>query len=357
MKDLIKIFLMMACFFIVAMINDLFIMLLVVACLLIFVFFIYIIRKQQFTPIEKKYYGTLFILFLFVLFLAFLSSKKIEEPLDVKIQIRDIKNSSALLSKLKKSNNQPFLYMYNNFSTEFKKIVNAETSSEEIIRANLAKELDNLLSLDDFFNEERFVNVVLSEETSKYLNSNILNNKAYIRNRLLIEDAFPDEILSRQREKLKEILNKTNTMETNSSIILLGSLAIFIPVLLSIWNSFNASYVNGLKTMVSLRDSGAVKDLSRKIIKKKLIHSAIDKIGHFSRGLFIFFLLLIIGLIACMIISFFISDIMFSYYLNCFIFILSEFIFLYFAFDVMIYFCLMQPTLDEFSAIEYENIN
>jgi len=116
------------------------------------------------------------------------SVDELEEPNGLAIKLRDARNP---LSK----------YLRGKFSLETQRLLDEYDGTNppsEVLQAALIEELNRLLQGDGFYDEQRFAQITLTEETRK-LAEQSPQDEALIRlNRLLLEEAYPLEIAKRQ---------------------------------------------------------------------------------------------------------------------------------------------------------------
>jgi hypothetical protein len=110
------------------------------------------------------------------------------------IQSFHIKDSLSLLHKLQDQRDYLSKYIFKNMPNEFKE--NLANSDLRMIRFLLALILDSFLIDVNLYNKERFFGVKLSEDAKKLLTikEHLKMGSIRILNRILIEDAYPDEI-------------------------------------------------------------------------------------------------------------------------------------------------------------------
>jgi hypothetical protein len=73
------------------------------------------------------------------------------------------------------------------------------------LSAALATELTGIISGESIYQEQRFVGVALSKKSQKCLGKNLKGEGLKRFNRLLLEDAYPQEIANRYRKGKKQI--------------------------------------------------------------------------------------------------------------------------------------------------------
>ncbi len=129
----------------------------------------------------------------------------------------ELKDPERLVVKLRNASDPLSSYFRKHFSTETQEMLNAYNDSHppsNSLKEALLDELNNLLEQESLYKEELFAQVDLSKEAKKLLAKNLQGKEIIPLNRLLLEDAFPQEIAkSQKRSPLLEVL--INIFPTN----------------------------------------------------------------------------------------------------------------------------------------------
>jgi Na+/H+-dicarboxylate symporter len=129
----------------------------------------------------------------------------------------ELKDPERLVVKLRDAADPLSSYFRKHFSTETQEMLNAYNDSHppsNSLKETLLDDLNELLKLESLYNEELFAQVDLSKEAKKLLAKNLQGKEIIHLNKLLLEDAFPQEIVkSQKRSPLLEVL--INIFPTN----------------------------------------------------------------------------------------------------------------------------------------------
>lgn len=102
----------------------------------------------------------------------------------------DFKEKGTLfLDKIKNSNDPLTLFIYQSLNI---------TQNQEILEESLIEKMNQMISSGNIFNKKLFININLSNKTKKLLTQHPREDNLIKLNRLLLEDAFPQEILKFQ---------------------------------------------------------------------------------------------------------------------------------------------------------------
>ncbi|NUM35359.1 MAG: hypothetical protein HUU50_12485 [Candidatus Brocadiae bacterium] len=104
-------------------------------------------------------------------------------------------NGSLFIDKLKKSNDSLSLFVKNKLSSKTQQKLN---QNEQIGEESLVKEMNEIIKVESIYDKDRFENIKLSNETKQLLDQNHTGDKLIQLNRLLLEDAYPQEIAKSQ---------------------------------------------------------------------------------------------------------------------------------------------------------------
>ncbi len=133
------------------------------------------------------------------------------------INMDELKDPERLVVKLRDGADPLSSYFHKHFSAKTQEMLKAYNDSHppsNSLKEALLDELNKLLEQESFYNEELFAHVDLSKEAKKLLAKNLQGREIIRLNRLLLEDAFPQEIAkSQKRSPLLEVL--INIFPTN----------------------------------------------------------------------------------------------------------------------------------------------
>jgi hypothetical protein len=122
------------------------------------------------------------------------------EPLidqDVQFRLRDFNTPAGLAVKLREAGDDVSKYLQGQFASETKQLLenyhDANPPPASLQRALLA-ELNRLLHSDSLYNQQRYAQVTLSADTRQLLAQNPQGEVLTQLNRLLLEDAYPDDL-------------------------------------------------------------------------------------------------------------------------------------------------------------------
>jgi hypothetical protein len=127
------------------------------------------------------------------------------------IQSFHLKDPIFLVRKLQESRDPISKYIFNNMSDSFKE--NFSSPDLRTVSTILALGLDGFLIDVNLFNRERFSGIKLSEYATKLLTlkENLKPGSIRILNRILIEDAYPDELCKTRTSLIHQILRPSST--------------------------------------------------------------------------------------------------------------------------------------------------
>lgn len=114
----------------------------------------------------------------------------------------DIKNVEGLAIKLRDAKDPLSQYLADQFSPDLQRQIGAYNEfdySANALKTALANALNNIIENRDIFDEKRFVHVVISDETMKLVKQNTQGGNRVKLNRLLLEEAYPDELAKTSR--------------------------------------------------------------------------------------------------------------------------------------------------------------
>jgi hypothetical protein len=123
-----------------------------------------------------------------------LSSEKFGNFMDsYSIQYHHIIDPSSLFQLIQDKNNPISKYIFNKINIILEDFAAKDTFME---MASLSMGLNNILSDQNLYNRERFAGIKLSNDAIKLINmrANLKGEKIRILNRILLEDAYPNEI-------------------------------------------------------------------------------------------------------------------------------------------------------------------
>jgi len=108
----------------------------------------------------------------------------------------DIINLPSLATKLKQHIDSVSLFLWDGFTTPTRILLNnyPDTTDPAVLRAALVVELNEVIQGDNIYDEQRFADVTLSDRTEALLNQDPSGIWLERLNRLLLEDAYPDEL-------------------------------------------------------------------------------------------------------------------------------------------------------------------
>ncbi len=115
--------------------------------------------------------------------------------------IGDFKNPSSLVIKLRDAADPISLYLYQSFSPNFQQKLSSKEPIDEAFLSDFLKEINRLLTTLSLYEEKRFATILLSKETQDLLKQNPKGYALVRLNRLLLEDAYPQEIAKNPEKK------------------------------------------------------------------------------------------------------------------------------------------------------------
>lgn len=133
--------------------------------------------------------------------------RPLSQPTQLLFGKDDFEDPFGLVRKLRQYRDPVSLYLWDQFSEETRQLVGSEDTGRQLevsgdsdvspkaLRA-LIDELNKLLQDGDLYDEERFREVTLSEETRRLIEENPRGWGLIRLNRLLLEQAYPDEIVA-----------------------------------------------------------------------------------------------------------------------------------------------------------------
>lgn len=108
--------------------------------------------------------------------------------------VGDFKDPESLAAKLKKHPDPLSEFLWNQFP-ESSRLTLLTSPERETLEPVLAESLNGIIRSDGLYREERFAGVPLSEQTKSLLGLELRGNHLARLNRLLLEDAYPREIV------------------------------------------------------------------------------------------------------------------------------------------------------------------
>lgn len=122
----------------------------------------------------------------------------------------DLKDPKSLLAKLRDGHDLVSQYLASQFSADTRRLLTEQNDlnlvSESLERA-LIDEFNRLLRGPSLFEEHRFAQVALTEETRTLIEQNPQNKEVIRLNRLLLEQSYPEAIVKIPLTKLKNDLS------------------------------------------------------------------------------------------------------------------------------------------------------
>ena len=131
-----------------------------------------------------------------------------DEHLSLLFQISDFKNLSDLIIKLQNAQDPLSRYFINQFSKDTLRLLdeyNGQGTPSEALQKTLVDELNRILQSGNLYDEQRFENVELSDELLKLIEDNPQGQDLIELNRLLLEEAYPQEIETHRQKVDKKI--------------------------------------------------------------------------------------------------------------------------------------------------------
>ncbi len=109
----------------------------------------------------------------------------------------DIKNVGGLIIKLRDVKDPLSEYLRDQFAPDLQRQIDAYSEfdyAEKALKTALANELNNIIQNRDIFEEKRFAHIKLSDETMRLIRQNAQGVNRVRLNRILLEEAYPDEL-------------------------------------------------------------------------------------------------------------------------------------------------------------------
>jgi len=126
----------------------------------------------------------------------------IEEKYRARLSVEDLRDSAALAAKLQKAKDPLARHLKGQFEPETQRLLDGYDGSDPPPRAlqdALADEFDRLiLHGENLYDAQRFAHVVLSQKTRELAGQHPRKGALIRLNRLLLEEAYPDEIATSQ---------------------------------------------------------------------------------------------------------------------------------------------------------------
>ncbi|MBI3592774.1 MAG: hypothetical protein HY099_04765 [Nitrospirae bacterium] len=126
------------------------------------------------------------------------------------LNTRDIKDTDSLVLKLRDPKDPLSKYLREQFSSDTRRLIDGYDRfdySAQAIKGVLVNELNQVLNAHNFYDKQRFAHITLTEETQLLIRQNPKGMERIRLNRLLLEEAYPDEIAKSRKppeEKGKE---------------------------------------------------------------------------------------------------------------------------------------------------------
>jgi len=138
---------------------------------------------------------------------------KVHPATDPLLTAADFNNPTALMLKLRDAHDPISKHLREKLSSEtlaqLQKYQGSDPRSTQLFES-LIEQLNLVLKGSSIFDEQRFAQVSLNEETRRFIAQNPEGNDRSYLNRLLLEQAYPKEIFQMQRELVAE----AGTMQT-----------------------------------------------------------------------------------------------------------------------------------------------
>jgi DNA-binding NtrC family response regulator len=124
--------------------------------------------------------------------------KYIAEPPEFTAE--DLTGVARLLTKLKEQADPVSTYVRGHLTSRTKQMLKEHVGGEpsEVLKAALANELSQLIKDQNLYQAERFRDVQLTDETRDLIEHHGLHRDLFRLNRMLLEDAYPGEILKKR---------------------------------------------------------------------------------------------------------------------------------------------------------------
>ena len=123
----------------------------------------------------------------------------------------DFTKLPQLAGKLRARVNQLTQYLHGQFSADTQAQLQQYTGSDDLpeaLRKSLIKDLNQQLKAGPLYQPDRFTGITLTRETLEWVRTKLEAHEQLYRNRVLLEEAFPDEIARRSRS-LPQILKES----------------------------------------------------------------------------------------------------------------------------------------------------
>ena len=114
----------------------------------------------------------------------------------------DIKNVGGFIIKLRDAKDPLSQYLRDQFSPDLQRRIDAYNEfdySAKALKTALANALNNIIQNKDIFDEKRFAHIMLSDETRQLIRQNAQGGNRVKLNRILLEEAYPDELAKVQQ--------------------------------------------------------------------------------------------------------------------------------------------------------------
>jgi hypothetical protein len=169
------------------------------------------------------------------------------------LEVNDIIDWTSFLSRIKEQKDSPIQRLWELFPQSIQEIINSQKLSEdqkeykpltEDNKNKIIKALNEILYRRDFYQEDKFKDVQISNDIQQLLVSTeiLLRNEIYKLNRLVLENSFPNEIA---KGKIQEIGDEwKNTLDEWKNTLIeqlatfLGESTSIITALLELINKF-----------------------------------------------------------------------------------------------------------------------
>ncbi len=115
------------------------------------------------------------------------------------LQSGDLREVSGLAVQLSNQDDSVTTHIYGRLSSSTQQSLNeydGSTPLPEALQSGLIEDLNRMIRSDDFYQEEQFSAVALREKTKELIERNPENEDLYRLHRYLLEDAFPEHIVT-----------------------------------------------------------------------------------------------------------------------------------------------------------------
>jgi hypothetical protein len=141
---------------------------------------------------------------------------------------RDIANLPSLAERLTRPDRPVDTWLADQLSDETKAALKVNVSDQSPLKTSLLHDLNTIIRGSSINETQRFAGVALRSETKELLSQNPQGNDLLLLNRLMLEDAYPQE-LSRHRPTLGE-----RPEDISFSMGSLGSKGLFIAIMIAL---------------------------------------------------------------------------------------------------------------------------